>query len=434
MRAATARSLVTVLVFGLLAACARLPESRVDAAGAGGDSTRQILVTTRQGGSAALALLGDPDTVYLRRRGYGPAPDVDRLLDAIAADYGLSRVEGWTIASLGVYCEVYALRPAQLLEDVLDEVAADTRIESVQAMQLFETEGLSYDDPYAPMQPAIAALSIDAAHESATGRGVRVAVIDSSVDGRHPEMRGRVRHSHDFVGGGRAARRPEVHGTAVAGIIASMANNAEGIVGVAPDVEIAALRACWTVDEVTGRARCSSFSLARALETALQLDADIINLSLSGPGDPLLAELIEVGLRRGVIVIAAMPDDDGGEHAFPASHPGVIAARSGGAAASVRPNLVKAPGSEVLSTIPGAGYAFFSGNSMAAAFVAGVSALLVERRPGIESAEVLKLLAETSTPISINACRAIARLSTGSCPAVNEELQAARETLSRTTR
>jgi subtilisin family serine protease len=199
-----------------------------------------------------------------------------------------------------------------------------------------------------------------------------------------------------------------VHGTATAGIIASVANNAEGIVGVAPDAGIVALRACWTVDEITGRARCSSLSLAQALAAALELGVDVINLSLSGPRDPLLERLIDRALAEGAIVVAAWPDGEGSGGDFPASHPGVIAARASNPAAPGMPDVLRAPGSEVLSTVPGADYAFFSGNSMAAAFIAGVSALLVERRPGIDAVGVSALLRETATANSINACRAVA--------------------------
>jgi subtilisin family serine protease len=280
-------------------------------------------------------------------------------------------------------------------------------------MNVFETEGLRYNDPYADLQPALHELSIDAAHERATGKGVRVAVIDSLVDDHHPDMRGRVSVRRDLVGNRRSLGRAEVHGTATAGIIASAANNEEGIVGVAPDAEIVSLRACWTVDENTGRARCSSLSLAQALGTALELDIKVINLSLSGPRDPLLERLIDRALAEGAIVVAAWPDsaESGGD--FPASHPGVLAAGASGLATrrSVThssSDLLRAPGIEVLSTVPGADYAFFSGNSMAAAFITGVAALLVERRPDIDGAAVSALLHETSTAVSIDACRAVA--------------------------
>jgi subtilisin family serine protease len=380
-------------------------------------------------------LIGDPSIAYARRRGYGPSPYVNRLLDKIASDYGLQRRDGWQISSLGIYCEVYELGPGQEHAEVLRRVSADPRVESVQAMIVFETEGIHYDDPYFSMQPAIVDLAIDGAHERATGRGVTVAVIDSLVDDRHPEFRGRVPVRRDLVSGHKLVGRAEVHGTAIAGIIASTANNAEGIVGVAPDAEIVSLRACWTVNESTGRAMCSTFSLAQSLEMALSIGVDVINLSLSGPYDPLLARLIDVAILDGVIVVAALPDESRGSGSFPASHPGVIAAGSLKPDVWTVPNALTAPGSEVMSTVPDASYGFFTGNSMSAAFISGIAALMVERRPGIKAPEVLSLLTETSTVQSVNACLAVSRLSAGSnCADVSVNLIRGREAISRTLR
>ena len=403
------RLLLIAVGAAILAGCAPFGSAVPSAASGPGELTRQLLITMRQDASAATAVLGDPGSFYLRRRGYGPTPGVDRTLDAIADDYGLRRVDGWYIASLGEYCEVYELRPGQSMDDVLERIATDPRVGLVQAMNVFETEGaMIYDDPFAPMQPALASMAIDAAHALSTGRGVTVAIIDSSVDARHAELRGKVRAEKNLVDN-HAFRGAEVHGTAVAGVIGSAANNGEGIVGVAPDSSLASLRACWTVEESTGRAQCSSFSLALALESAIELEVDVINLSLAGPPDPLLEALIDSAADAGIVVVAAYPERHGPGSGFPASHPRVIAAESaetplGG---NIR-NLLRAPGAEIVSTSPNNGYAFFSGNSMAAAYVTGVAALVRERRPGITSAELIELLTATGIGRTVNACRAVA--------------------------
>ena len=393
----------------VLAAC-----SSLEPLGTGSDQqaefSRQILVTARQGASAALGLVGDPSTVYLRRSGYGATASVERLLDQIAREHDLKRVDGWLISSLGVYCEIFELSPDQDRDIALRRLQADPRIESAQAMHVYETEGIRYDDPLAEMQPALTAMSIDAVHEFATGRGVTVAVIDSMVDGRHPEIRGRVPVRRNLVRSGKRRGGGEIHGTAVAGVIASMANNSEGIVGVAPDARIESLRACWTVDEASGRAVCSSFSLAQALEVALSSGVEVINLSLSGPDDPLVGRLINAALEREVVIVAATPDGAMSIAGFPATHPGVIAVGRAGSGAMTRANTLMAPGDEILSLAPGDGYAFFSGNSMSSAFVSGVAALLLEHRPEITVHQIFDLLAQTSTSDSIDACQAFARL------------------------
>jgi len=405
-----ARILSVLFLSGIVAACATT-DSRFSAGGVSAERlARQVLVTTHQDSGASFNVLGDPGTFYLRRRGYGPTPGVNRTMDQIARDYDLRRVDGWYIASLGEYCEVFELRPEHEMADIVARISADPRVELAQPMNVFETEGIVYDDPYAPMQPALATLAIEAAHEIATGKGVTIAVVDSSVDKRHRELRGRVTSEIDLVSQ-RNHAGGEVHGTAVAGIIGSAANNGEGIVGVAPDAHLASLRACWTVDETTGSARCSSFSLALAIETAMQLEADVINLSLAGPPDALLGELIDAAVARGSIVVAAMPDSPGPDNSFPSSHAGVMAVESAESPSDYpAANLLRAPGAEIMSTAPNNAYAFFSGNSMSAAYISGVSALVREHRPAIRSEELIRLLMETGHEHLVNACRAIARV------------------------
>src|SRR5206468_548036 len=75
----------------------------------------------------------------------------------------------------------------------------------------------------------------------------------------------------------------ELHGTAVAGIIGARADNSVGIVGVAPEAGLMALRACWQAPPDESAAVCSSFTLAKALQFAIDNNAKVINLSLGGP-------------------------------------------------------------------------------------------------------------------------------------------------------
>lgn len=400
----------------LVSACAVSPERGLGALALNeADARRQIVLTVRQDRNTAVQLRGAPDSRYATRRGYGPSPGVDRVLNQLARAHDLERVDGWTIGSLDVYCEVFAVEDGVEIDALVEKLRRDPRVELVQRMSLFDTLLGRYDDPYADLQASVDTLEIEPAHAMATGKGVTVAVIDSAVDDRHPDLRGRVGVNRNLVEGHRSGRRGEIHGTAIAGIIASQANNTEGIVGVAPDVSIAALRACWAVDAQSSAARCSSFSLALAIETAMSLDAQILNLSLSGPHDPLLAQLLDVAIARGIVVVAAA-NDALADAGFPASHAGVIAARSAsGKGASL--DALRAPGSEILTTTLDSGYAFFSGNSLAAAHVSGVIALLLEREPAIDAGRLTSLLAESSrrpaAAGSISACRALVRL-TGS--------------------
>ena len=399
----------------LLAACAGAGPPKHEAATVPtSDAARQILLTVHQPDTLALGLTGAPNQRYAQRR-YGPTPTVERILTELAREHRLERVDGWPIASLSVYCEVFAVADDRSLDAVIAELKADKRVELVQRMNTFETQAPGYDDPYADLQTSSVQMDVEDAHRLATGRGVSIAIIDSAIDASHPDLHGRVRVARNFVDTGPSPRGGEVHGTAIAGIIASAANNRLGIVGVAPDVTIASLRACWAVTRDSVAAQCSSFSLARALEVAMALKPNVVNLSLAGPDDPLLGQLLDEMIARGIIVVAAQPEHGQNGHEFPSSHARVLSAHSAAEVLdSSSPYVLGAPSTDVLTTTPGAQYAFLSGNSLAAANTSGVVALLVERDPHVDVARIAEVLTDTATradgKASINACRALERL------------------------
>ncbi len=407
------RIALVVLAAALLASCASSNGVR-EAAATEDTAARQVLVTVRQPATLAAGLTGAPSQRYLQRR-YGPSPSVDRVLTQLAHEHDLRRVEGWPIQSLDVYCEVLTVPEGRDVAEVIAALNRDPRVDLAQRMNLFDTQAARYDDPYLDLQSAATAMEVESAHELATGRGVSIAIIDSAVDGDHPDLRGRVRLARNLVAEHPLNRDGEIHGTAIAGIIASAVNNREGIIGVAPDVSITALRACWAVGDNGLAARCSSFSLAQALEVALELQPNVINLSLAGPDDPLLSRLLDRVIERGIVVVAAHPTTPESSHAFPSSHPHVLTAHSSLVAVnSDSPYTLAAPANEVLTTTPGAGYAFLSGNSLAAAHTTGVVALLMERQPDLDAERIAAILTATTTysagTASINACRAVARL------------------------
>jgi subtilisin family serine protease len=182
-----------------------------------------------------------------------------------------------------------------------------------------------------------------------------------------------------------------------------------------------ALRACWAVTTGSPTAHCSTFTLALALQTAMDLDARVINMSLSGPSDPLLGALLDEALERGITIVAAGAESaSSSDDAFPASHAGVFVAQAAAGDAALAPRALAAPAREILTTTPGASYAFLSGNSLAAAHITGVVALLLERAPEIGSTELLSVLKDSTNDArqtrSISACRALAHVTgTGHC-------------------
>ena len=296
----------------------------------------------------------------------------------LARAHGLTLVTDWPLPSLGVDCYVLAVPPERATAQVAEALARDARVVWAQPMNVYRAQSPAHDDPLYAAQPAASAWRLAQLHQWASGRGVKVAVIDSGVDAGHPDLAGQVAMSENFVDG--RAFAAERHGTAVAGIIAALADNRVGIAGVAPQARLLALRGCWQGgDDAT---LCTSLGLAKALQFAILHDAAVINLSLSGPPDRLLGRLLDSALGRGTVVVAAFDRTLPGG-GFPASHAGVVAV-----AEAAAPGALSAPGRDVPAPAPGARWEFVTGASYAAAHVSGLFALLRELGAGAPAALV----------------------------------------------
>ena len=295
-----------------------------------------------------------------------------RVAAQLAREHGLTMDSDWPMPLLGVDCFVMTVPPDRSPGRTAQDLSQDARVSWAQTMNVYRAQG--HDDPLFSIQPAARDWRLATLHETVTGRHVRVAVIDSGVERTHPDLARQIELSEDFVAGREATA--EAHGTAVAGIIAAQADNGIGIVGVAPQARVLALRACW--QQASTATLCSSLSLAQALQSAITHDAQIINLSLSGPPDQLLARLLDVALAKGIAIVAAV-DRDAAGGGFPAAHHGVIAVADAGPDMPTL-TIVVAPGRDVPSTQTGGRWAVVSGSSYAAAHVSGLLALLHEAR------------------------------------------------------
>ncbi|MCB1575383.1 MAG: S8 family serine peptidase, partial [Xanthomonadales bacterium] len=168
----------------------------------------------------------------------------------------------------------------------------------------------------------------------------------------------------------------------------------------------------WPNGDGTGRARCNSFTLAQALAAAIRSPARVINLSLGGPHDALLGELLEHAVARGTIVVGAVAPD-AGIPGFPVSTKGVIAVDSSGAPGSSVVTALHAPGEEILTLEPGGHYDYASGSSLAAAHVTGAIALLLQVSPRLDASRIVSLLRNSARHEdgAIDACIAVSAAS-----------------------
>ncbi|WP_138465234.1 S8 family serine peptidase [Poseidonocella sp. HB161398] len=275
------------------------------------------------------------------------------------------------------------------------------------------------------------------AWESSRGAGVLVAVIDTGVDYAHPDLAANIWvnpgeipgngldddgnglvddiHGYDFVETDARPTDGHSHGTHVAGTIAAVAGNGIGIAGVAPEAEIMAVKIMS--DDGTG----SLFDAIQGIEYAALMGAQIANCSWGGASYPTaLADAIALAGQAGMTIVAAA-GNDAKDTDLSAHYPAAIAApniisvaatdRDGGLASYSNYGIVSvdvaAPGTGILSTLPGAGYGTKSGTSMATPHVSGIAALILASEPWLTPAELRQRLIDSSDPVAELAARTV---------------------------
>jgi len=338
----------------------------------------------------------------------------------VATRYALREVANWPIRSLAIHCVVYEIPDDRPVAEVLEQLQKDSTVALAEPLSEFHT--LSdpkaaaatpgpYNDPLYDLQSNLPALGIATAHERAQGSGIRIALIDTGVDTRHPDLRGRIVKTRSFVDHRAPTAASYRHGTAMAGLIAAVANNHVGIVGIAPLAELEVFEACWQLRPDNDEAVCNTFTLAKALAAALDSGITLVNMSIAGPHDPLLASLIDVAIKRGITFVGAVAEP---ADAFPTGISGVIAAQ--GQQHSVRADAFSVPAAHILTLRPDGQYDFESGTSVAAAELTGVIALLMSSADAHLSTgsivSLLKATGGTAGPIagSVNVNEALTRL------------------------
>ncbi|QTA37201.1 S8 family serine peptidase [Thermosipho ferrireducens] len=290
-------------------------------------------------------------------------------------------------------------------------------------IKTFATTGGS-DEEFSKYLWGLDAINARTAWETATGSGVVVAVIDTGVDGMHPDLVGQVIKGYrpltdEILEAGTDSSYGGAHGTHVAGTIAASSNGI-GIVGVAPDAKIMPI----VIFDTSGYV--GDDEVAEGIIWAVDNGADILQNSWGGWGySYTLKSAFDYALDKNVVVTVSAGNSHTDQHLlYPAGYPGIIqvgaveyyggnfrtvwfSSRSDGV-------IIGAPGVEILSTVPRSNalgyegyslgkdaepYDFYQGTSMACPHVSGVVALLLEKYPNAKPWQIKKLLEKGAVDI-----------------------------------
>ncbi len=364
------------------------------------------------------------DSLDARLRAIG-ATSLEPVVGAVTAAGG-EDVESFTIGEPEVG-QIYALSfpPGNDPRQVAAEIAEDPAVEYAEPNFIAGITGgpghapaaFTPNDPYFPYQWNLGLVQMPSAWDLSTGEGAIVAIVDTGIDFRAPDLVNvRTLSGYDFANDDTDPTDDQGHGTHVAGTVAQTTHNNVGVAGVAFNAQLMPVK-------VLGSDGLGSYeNIIQGIVYAVDQGAKVINLSLAGTaGSQALQDAVKYAYDRGVLVVAAAGNRSGAV-SYPAAYDGYVMAIG-----AVRYDLTLAPysnfGPQIDLMAPGGdtsvdqngdGYAdgivqqtfravdggykylFFEGTSMASPHVAGLAALLLSRQPGLTPAQLSEIMTGTA--------------------------------------
>lgn len=302
------------------------------------------------------------------------------------------------------------------LEPQVSVAEAIQILEELEEVEYAEPNGICYMDGVATVTPgdpdygrqwAPQLTGAEDAWGVTTGSDtITIAITDTGVDGTHPDFSGKVIAGYDTFNNIAISANTDSdvygHGTHCTGIAAAVGNNFTGIAGVAWGSKIMPMKICNDYNY-----SASHSDMAQAFIWAADNGANIISCSFGGKGySQTMKDAIDYAVNEGCVMFASMGNSSRNETSYPAGYQSVIAvgatdAHDEIASFSTTGNhmSVCAPGVEIYSTMPGGGYDYLSGTSMACPFVAGAAALILTQNPEMNPEEVKSQLEETAVDL-----------------------------------
>jgi Subtilase family len=321
-----------------------------------------------------------------------------QTVQSVATRLGLTQVgyQRFDLVGRGLYR--FRINDGRSVSDVIRAMEAEKISATAQPNYVFRlqqdlnasrsaaaTQGFQY---------VVAKWRLNDVHRVVTGKNVLVAMIDSEVDQRHPDLAGAIADRLEPIG---LEFKPQPHGTGMAGAMASHRR----LVGVAPGARILAVNAFGTDSE---SAYGTTEQILKGIDWAIAKGAKVINMSFAGPRDPLVQLALKKAYDQGIVLVAAAGNSGPqSEPLFPAADPDVIAVTATDVNDALLPQAnrgahisVAAPGVDVLVPAPNAQYQITTGTSVAAAEVSGVIALMLERKPDADPESIRRALQTTA--------------------------------------
>ena len=333
-----------------------------------------------------------------------PPSTPDDVANAFAGDLELEVARNFTMQGLGLKVYLMRLGDGAEPDQVFEDAGNDRRPLWVQQNFIYRTSQNTSggETVLGSQQYALQQIRAGKASRKVEGQGIRLALIDSGVDVAHESLKGADIETVNAVEEGKPVPS-ETHGTVLASILVGQGP----LNGIAPRIQLIAIRAFHEIEPKSGGAESSSYTLAWALELAIRAQVRVVNLSLTGPQDKLVAQMVNEAMMRRIGVVAAAGNaGPEGPAAYPAAQDGVIAVT----ATDIQDRLyaqanrggyisVAAPGVDILGARPGGGYDFFSGTSMATGYASGLAALLISAQADLSVVKLRQTMEKSAVDL-----------------------------------
>jgi subtilisin family serine protease len=296
------------------------------------------------------------------------------------------------LGNLNVY--VVTLPPAASEQAVASALAHHPNIKFAEVDQLI-APNFAVNDPYFASEWHLQTMGAPTAWNASIGSGVIVAILDSGIDGTHPDLQGQLVSGWNFYDNNSNTSDVYGHGTKVAGVVAALTNNGAGIAGIAWGAKLMPIR----VTDTSGVGTLSAF--ANGLTYAADHGARVANLSFPVQSSSSTQAAAQYFMNKGGVVFNSAGNYGKLDSTPPSNTLVSVSATDStdtiASWSSYGPYVdVSAPGVSIWTTALGGGYAAVSGTSFSSPLSAGVAALMMSIKPSLAPSQVVALMESTA--------------------------------------